>query len=95
MATIPISGGEPTELNVSLPNVQLRNVSADGESLLLLSLDGNPKKVWKYSIPSGKLKLLRTGIDDAVISPDDQKLATSAGNDLSVVEFDKVPSQER
>ena len=76
-AQVAVSGGEVTPFPVSLPNPFLRDVSPDGSSLLVSSLDSGRRSLWSVQIPGGTLRrLLDNGlVTSAAWSPDRKLLA--------------------
>jgi DNA-binding winged helix-turn-helix (wHTH) protein/Tol biopolymer transport system component len=87
---VPVAGGDAVPLDVPLADDWPVHVSSDGSKLVLLSPDGATSKVWAYSMPSRELGLLRSGVSDAVLSPDGKKLAATTGADLSIFAPDGV-----
>lgn len=80
----PVSGGEVTPLPLSLPNPSLQDVSPDGSSLLVSSMDSGRGSLWSMKVQGGSLRRL---LDDSQVnsarwSPDGKLVAcyTSNGN---------------
>jgi Tol biopolymer transport system component/DNA-binding winged helix-turn-helix (wHTH) protein len=76
-AQVAVSGGEITPFQVALPNPFLRDVSPDGSSLLVSSVDSGRRSLWSVQIPGGSLRRL---LDDSLAtsaawSPDGKLLA--------------------
>lgn len=82
--SIPVSGGEPIRLPLSLSNVRLEDISCDGSKLLLESNDADRTRLWSYSISSRSLRPLGTGSVEAAWSPDGQMLAASVASGSSI-----------
>ncbi len=61
-AQVAVSGGEVTLFPVQLPNPTLADVSADGASLLVHSLDSGRASLWSVQVPGGSLRRLLDGV---------------------------------
>jgi DNA-binding winged helix-turn-helix (wHTH) protein/Tol biopolymer transport system component len=84
IVSIPVSGGEPVPLEISLPNAIPLYASPNGSRLILLSLDGGVGTVWGYSRTSAELDALITGVQDAAVSSDGQRIASLNGLTVTV-----------
>jgi Tol biopolymer transport system component/DNA-binding winged helix-turn-helix (wHTH) protein len=96
-AQVAVSGGEFTPFPVALPNPFLRDVSPDGSSLLVSSLDIGHQSLWSVQIPGGSLRrLLDDGlVSSAAWSPNGKLLAYCTRNgDLNVMRGDGTESRK-
>ena len=96
---VAVSGGEVTPFPVALPNPSLRDVSPDGSSLLVSSLDSGRRSLWSVQIPGGSLRRLfddpQLSLVSAAWSPDAKHLAYYTSNgDIYVAQSDGAESHK-
>ncbi len=96
-AQVPVSGGEVTPFSLPLPNPSLKDVSPDGSSLLVGSLDNGRGSLWTVQIQGGSLRRLLDDcrINSARWSPDG-KLVTyyTLDGDIFVMRSDGTESHK-
>lgn len=96
-AQVPVSGGEVTPFPLPLPNPSLEDVSPDGSSLLVDSLDSDRGSLWSVQTAGGSLRRLLDGarVNSARWSPDGKLVAWYTSNgDIYVMRSDGTESHE-
>jgi len=89
--SVPVSGGEPSPLNVPLANWGLEDISRDGSKLLLSSYPADRYSLWAYSLAAGSLERLCAGFAHGSVAPDGELAAVQVpkfqGDTSSIVIF--------
>ncbi|MEA3005165.1 MAG: hypothetical protein QOI94_434, partial [Acidobacteriaceae bacterium] len=91
IAQVAISGGEIAQVPVALPDPRIMDVSPDGSTLLVMSVDEGKVSIWAVQVPGGSLRRLQTGafVNSAAWSPDGKSVVYSLENgDISVTGSD-------
>lgn len=97
LARMPVTGGEYTLLSISLNNLQLADISPDGQELIVGTRVGTQADwpLWKIALQTG---LSATRLGDlmghaAAYSPDGKEIAYAVGHEVYLVNRDGSQSR--
>ncbi len=88
VVSVPISGGEPSPLDIPLRIAMLLDIASDASALLLLSYEGSGTKLWSWPLAGGSPQVIPREGEDAGWAPDRARIAYGDNTSLILAASD-------